>query len=544
MLLTKDAVQQMSEDALCKEVLIPLLKAMNFHDVTFVHGGSAEQGKDIVCWKEDELGSRQNLAIVAKAIKVSGKAKVAKGTTGEIVTQIQQCFGEPFLDPITAEPQPVHICWIVTNQEIGKEGEKAIRSALMPNTLERNIKFVCGDQLWNLVEKYMPFAGIWEKLGDVGKTLSQLDSHYQPKVTLLPDSNIHFELVEKFPGASAEKPIQIATKFQFPPTPEGKAAFEALQRHFQTGEPVDLPLQYIQTLQLPDFISSFVNIDELRSGVLHMGEAVSSPHIFVKVRIVCEDGDKAEIDYVDLSTKYSGNQEITLVNREGGNPYDIQLNISFDKHWANITLKPKTSDNENVYHLFQIYHIQRCLSKPATLYLINRQNDLVVFSQVTQGLTIPIEDGLIDELSDLVTIQKRVKKPINLPARNFSEDEIHSIARLRSILHKPCWSTTWDFLDIEITPDGIETFLETANQSEDLFFRVTSVETEELFDVEIPLGEVEITYHHAKIENLDDIKQLPSAEGNLPIKIRVVPNGINSEAKIKYLEWIDIPQQE
>jgi hypothetical protein len=196
MILTKDAVQQMSEDVLCKEVLIPLLRAMNFRDVTFVHGGSAEQGKDIVCWKEDELGTRQNIAIVAKAIKVSGKAKVAKGTTGEIVTQIQQCFGEPFLDPITAAPQPVHLCWIVTNQEIGKEGEKAIRSALMPNTLERNIKFVSGDQLWALVERYMPFAGIWEKLGDVGKTLSQLDSHYQPKVTLLPDSNVHLELVK------------------------------------------------------------------------------------------------------------------------------------------------------------------------------------------------------------------------------------------------------------------------------------------------------------------------------------------------------------
>jgi hypothetical protein len=287
-----------------------------------------------------------------------------------------------------------------------------------------------------------------------------------------------------------------------------------------------------------------VNTEELRSGVLHMGEAVSSSHIYVRIRIVCEDGDAAEIDYVDLSAKYSGNQEITLVNREIGNPYDIQLQISFDKHLANITIKPRTSDSENVYQLFQIYHLLSCLSKPATLYLINRQNDLVIFSQVTQGLPIPSESGVLDELSDLMTIQKKVKKPINFPARNFTEDEAKSISRLRSILHKPQRSTTWDFLDVEINPDGIETFLDTANQSNDLFFRVTYVETEELFDVEIPLGEVEVVYCHAKVENLDEIKQLWSAGNNQPIKARMVPNGVNSDAEIKYLDWVDIQKQE
>ena len=65
-MLTHDTFVKMDEATLRVKVLLPLLRAMKYRDVHEYHGGSGEKGKDIVCWKQDELGCRVNLAIVAK----------------------------------------------------------------------------------------------------------------------------------------------------------------------------------------------------------------------------------------------------------------------------------------------------------------------------------------------------------------------------------------------------------------------------------------------------------------------------------------------
>jgi hypothetical protein len=538
-LLTKELIQSMNEDRLCLDVLIPLLRAMNFRNVTYTHGGSGEQGKDIVCWKEDVLGSRRNYALVVKAVKVTGKAKVAKGTTGEVITQIQQCFGEPYLDPITSEPQLVHQCWVVSSQEISKEAERAIRSSLSPATLDRNVQFIDGGRLWSYIEQYLPLSAIWSKLDDIGKTLGQIDTHYQPRVTLEPNSNIHFDLVEKFPGAAKEKPIEFSTVFQFPQTPEGSAARQAFEKSFETGEPADIPLQYLQSVKLPDFLASLVGLETLQKGMLHIGEAVTSPHIFVKIKVACDDGDTAEIEYVDLAAKWAGHQKITLVNKELGNPFHIELEISPEQKNAKFKITTETPQSFNVFQLYHIFHFQSCLNKACTLVILNRENDLPIFSQTSHGLCLPVETAILEELKDLIKIQNRVKIPINIPTRELSENERRSIAHLRAILHRPKWTRTWDYLDVGISVEGIDSFLETVGGREDLFFRVTEEEQEGLFGVEIPLGEVQISYRHAKVENLDEIKhQKDTLAAGESIKVHLVPNGPESVVEIEYLGWL------
>jgi hypothetical protein len=74
-MLTRDNFDTMDEATLRTHVLIPLLREMGYQDVFEYHGGAGEQGKDIVCWKPEDLGSRENLAIVAKASQMTGQAK-------------------------------------------------------------------------------------------------------------------------------------------------------------------------------------------------------------------------------------------------------------------------------------------------------------------------------------------------------------------------------------------------------------------------------------------------------------------------------------
>ena len=83
-MITKQLVEQMEEKELRRRVLIPLLRAMGYQDVYQYHGGSGEQGKDMVGLILDKLGGRLNLALVVKAKPITGKANIAKGTAGEI----------------------------------------------------------------------------------------------------------------------------------------------------------------------------------------------------------------------------------------------------------------------------------------------------------------------------------------------------------------------------------------------------------------------------------------------------------------------------
>ena len=116
-MFTLDHIRKMKEAELRKEVLLPLLQAMQYMDVVEYHGPH-EEGKDIVCFWRDKLGYRKNLALVVKAVRLTGQAKSTRGSLPEVLTQVQQCFGKAFIDPVTGEEQIVHECWIVSNQVI------------------------------------------------------------------------------------------------------------------------------------------------------------------------------------------------------------------------------------------------------------------------------------------------------------------------------------------------------------------------------------------------------------------------------------------
>lgn len=136
---TMDALRQMTEDRFRTEVLIPLFKAMGYLDVVLHHSGALEQGKDIVMWKRDDLRERVNFAVVAKSKPIFGNVSSA----GEVITQIQQCFGRGFQDNVTLEEQVVHRCIVACPHDLRKEAQNSITSAL-DSKLAPHVDFVCG----------------------------------------------------------------------------------------------------------------------------------------------------------------------------------------------------------------------------------------------------------------------------------------------------------------------------------------------------------------------------------------------------------------
>src|SRR5262245_45981445 len=71
-------------------ILVPLFKALGYTTVDF-HGGPDEQGKDLICWRVDELDEVELAVVQVKRYKPSRRARDGQSFS-EIVTQLSQCI--------------------------------------------------------------------------------------------------------------------------------------------------------------------------------------------------------------------------------------------------------------------------------------------------------------------------------------------------------------------------------------------------------------------------------------------------------------------
>ena len=369
-MFTKQQVGQMKEDDLRELVLIPLLRAMGYRDAYKYHGGDNEKGKDIVCWDLGKLGNRVNLALVVKAKPLSGRIDVDKGTAGEVRGQVQQCFAKPFVDPITGEDQEVHECWVVSTKKIEKNAVDALKSALGLSVYRNNVRFVGIDTLWELVDKHLRFQAALQKLEEVRQDYNTFDSHYRLDAQIS-GNVIRHTIAEKFPGASLEKPIEIKSVFSFPvDTLEGRELQEVVERFFQTGAPVKIPVAYIKSLEYSDFLQH-VYPAVMKDGFLELGSIPNPQPLLLSCEISCDDGDRFELPYIHLTCTRAGTKEATLTNQGQPIPIEMQMVLRSDSTIGNFHLSLVHDLSLNAHELLIQMRLLRCLSKPHTIRFTN-----------------------------------------------------------------------------------------------------------------------------------------------------------------------------
>ena len=537
-MLTIDYIQSLDEDQLVDEVLIPLLKAMGFRDVTKHHGGSAEQGKDIICWKTDELGLRRNLAIVAKATPITARANMASGSTGEVLTQIQQAFGKSFIDPVSTEPREVHECWVISSQRILKEAEDSIRSALSTNgLLPRLTTFINGDRLWELVEQYMPISAVWQKLQEASNTLQELDPHYVPQVILEPGA-IQVTIAEKPASSPIENPLEITSHFEFPDTPEGHAAHQALWDFVRTGTPVDIPSNYVRSVEFPDPFKELFGPQQPLLFQIRLGGPVNPRPLTVRIEFRCDDGDGFTIPYVELRVKQGGTDEITFTNAEQPLAFKVTLVARLKDHLTELNIQSEAPDPMPVNLALDILRLRRCLSKPYVSKIVYLATEMELFTQrQEEGISTPPHDFLMGVVEDLTFLQKRLGKPILLPLREWTIEEQQTITKLRAVIHEARMETTWDSLKASLLPTGARGVLETFADGKLGVIQIEQSDTEELFGIQLDLGAMRATAWNVRLQNEDQVrKELTSAGNATPIECRFEPGGPNRMLK-EYPQW-------
>ncbi len=537
-MLTRNLFNNMREDALRKEIIAPLLQAMGYNDVHIYHGGSGEKGKDVVCWKPDALGTRENLAIVAKAQPMNGQSKVDKGTAGEVQMQINQCFGSPYTDTISGQQESVHDVWVVSNHKITKEAKDAISAGVADTDKMRHVRFVEGDVLWGFVQKHLPLS-VMAFAEELRKQTQDVDSHYQPHVTVSGDKTT-ITLHEKFPGASQEKPLSFSTKFTFD-TPEEAEQFHAkFQNSLDTGEPLDIPAKNVAKVTIPEVLQKTLGVSELQVTSMQLFSGNSWQPKPVRIIFRPRKGKAVTLPFVLLRVVQAGEKEVTVASGNQDVPFQLKFKIS----WSDKELVFSIEENDSLYSAVQyleLLNLHTCLSGPFQITWETAEHGITIFDTSSKiGFCKAPDKHFVNLIRMVSVIQKKIKQPIFIPKRDITNEEVQHIHQIYEIVTTGRLEWQWSPMTATLKSNqhDLDLLIETFKDNKEAFMRQEGTETYTLFDVEIPLGPFTQDIHNIKIDNLEELisryDELRADE--ITVNLRFVP-GAGAIARQEYANW-------
>jgi len=481
--LTRAQIEEMKESELRTEVLIPLLKAMGYRYVIHYHGGSGEQGKDIVMWKPGDFGQRKNFGVVVKAGKISGQAS-GKGSAAETYFQIKQSFGSSYRDGITAEDQEINECIIVASGNITKEARDSIMNAVSGSVADRSLTFIRGDTLWELVEKYLPASIVLDKLAQARDTFENVSPHHRITASIK-DGDVVLSTQPKYEGAEQIDPITIKFKLVYPDTPQGVAARKEFDQHVSTGSPLTVAPPFLSDLEVPDFLSPFLKADEVSHLVI--GPRQGPKPAAGSLVITPDEGPAITIDGIEFRAVQVGQDEITLDNSHQLTQWHFRIRLNQTDHTANVTFDEKV-ERQNVKRELDKARLWEALSGGCRLAFVSADTGLTLFEgklprKSDEGPPV----GYADFLEQILLIQTRTGIPISIPPRNITQDEIRSIYEGAARLRHGSISGTSKSLSIEIDRAGAENVVagRFINGQE---LSISQLEEWTILDTTIPVG--------------------------------------------------------
>jgi hypothetical protein len=480
--LTREQLGAMKEDELRAEVLIPLFKAMAYRDVIHYHGGSGEQGKDIVMWKQGDFDERINYGVVAKAGKISGKAQ-GKGSAATVRFQIEQSFGSSYRDGVTAEDQLINVCIIVATGVISKEAHDSIKNAVKGSLADRNLRFINGDQLWELVEKHLPQSVVIDKLSSLRDVFESLSPHH--RIVASVGEQIVLSPQPKYPGAEAADPLEIGLKLQYPNTPEGIAGRKELERHIATGSGITIPSTFVSELKVPDFLKPF--IDAAKLSALEFGPRQSQRSVLTDIEITPLEGGSIIVRGIEFRTVQAGEEEITLDNAHQTTQWQFRLRLSYKDRKADFTFDGHTGP-QNVKRELQMLKVWEALSKGCKFSLIASDSGMVAFEGNLSAIGTGPPQGLEEFFDQVLLIQTRTGVPITVPNRDITGEEIRSIYAFAAKLRTGTTTGTTNGVALTMNRAGAENMLQLKLEQFREGLTIANIRTWNVLDNQVRVG--------------------------------------------------------
>lgn len=347
------AIANLTEDRLRREVIIPLLVAMEFCDVKDTHG-SNEFGKDIIAWKSDELGKRKNLAIVAKA------AKLTRSNHSEVGTQINEAFRRSYNDPVDQSLQDVHNVWVINNREMKLDLRERIM-VQVDSLYKRSVRFLDMDQLWVLVEKHLPVSprDALERLVlqlDATITDPSIDLHVGIETDADGQRRIYQHAVLKERGGQSaeggsDEPNTEYGRIVFP---AGSQVWETWQASLRTGDTARFSSRDIQ-LSLPedilDTLKGITGFDEQEEYAIEVGSILDRRPIPVRITVQNDEGSEETFPYVEMRVVKAGTERMEFSNEMQPIHYIVRMIVDLRSRRVDMSMSLRGGQKPPAAHL-------------------------------------------------------------------------------------------------------------------------------------------------------------------------------------------------
>lgn len=420
-------LQDLDEATLRKKVLIPLFERMEFKDVSHYHGGSGEQGKDIVMWKPGELGERLNYVVVVKAGSITGKADMGALNAGGVAFQINQALGGKYLDPKGGGLQQANFCWVVASNEIKKEAVASITSSISNSNLDRFVRFIDGAQLWKWVKQHFGASATTEALRSAKNYLESLDPDW--KIVCSTDDSKSFQIIQKHDRARS---LTFGLKLKIPNSDQGRAKAIELQEHVDKGTPATIEAKYIKEFILPDFLRDFMDdIEKIEMKPNPQGQKK------INLRVKCGNEPKIYWERINLQIERAGVKEILWSNRGDTLPWIIEVLVDQSKKTVGLNFAFNFSMG-NVHQSLEAAYLLDALAQDGEIEVELADSGILLLKIPPNSQTeklVALKKDTIPLLERLDLIQKITQIELHLPTE-MNGDFLAKAYFIYDILHE------------------------------------------------------------------------------------------------------------
>ncbi len=165
----REHLLQLTEDDLRREVLVPLITILGFHDPILYHHAN-EKGKDIICKElDDKFGKTRYIALIVKKGNVTGSAS-GSNSYFAVINQIKQAINESYKDIYELREVVIDQVILVASGEILPTAFESVYGTLKAEKLDKAIReTIDGAKLLNLIDKFFP--RYWDEINDERSSL-------------------------------------------------------------------------------------------------------------------------------------------------------------------------------------------------------------------------------------------------------------------------------------------------------------------------------------------------------------------------------------
>jgi hypothetical protein len=277
--------------------------------------------------------------------------------------------------------------------------------------------------IWDVNREYGCWIGVPEAIEELSKRRPAWRDQQTARVRI-PSSNRTddegLEHIRKavaryyYPVIAKGKTLEIHARFLFPTTPEGTASRLALERHFATGEPVEIDGSFVEELVFSEWWTRLWGEIDLSEGQLALGPRPSDRTVPVRLDLLSWRGQNAAIPYIDLRATMMGSDQLTCSNQHQPVPWRLEFVFRRAEQSFSMTVEV-TGPGSNVEETLEILFVMRALAEGGRCRITFRETGQAINGDLPAGSANIPHPEFISLVDKLCLIQRQTGHILALP---------------------------------------------------------------------------------------------------------------------------------